>query len=377
MLKYRIDSAEGAWEGHPDKVADQISDALLDRCLDQDRDARVALETLVTRDMVVVAGEVRMSGNLDFEHVVRRTLAEIGYTSTQFGLEAERCAILLAVHEQAKNIARSVDRGFAGDQGIVYGMAVDETPEMMPLAVSIAHGLARESAELRRKEPELGLRPDGKSQVSICHSEGGTPHIQNLVIAQQHDSRVTSSKVREIVEQRVVEPVLQRFPTVSRKGTQLYINSAVRFTAGGPETDTGLTGRKLMVDTYGSMYPHGGGAFSGKDPSKIDRSGAYMARHIAKCIVAANLATKVRVWLSYAFGISQPLTLSIDTMGTGKIANEVIAQRVRKTFDLTPRGIVDYLSLKDMRYQQTARNGHFGNPAYPWESTAMATHLAE
>ncbi len=367
----KIYTSESVSEGHPDKLADQISDALLDACLEQDPKARVAIETLLTRGLAVIAGEVTVDGYIDVADIVRRTIREVGYTDTELGFDGNTCGVMVALQEQSPDIAQGVDVGGAGDQGMMFGMASRETPELMPLPISIAHALTRQAADIRRKHNSLGLRPDVKSQVSIIYDETGPKAIDSVVLSQQHGPGMEEA-VKEIVRTRIIDPVLKAYDQYDQSNLKFHINPTGKFEIGGPQADTGVTGRKIIVDTYGGMCPHGGGAFSGKDPTKVDRSAAYIARHVAKCIVQAGLADKVVVQLAYAIGVVQPVAINIETFGTEKTSIEDIENKVRKAFDLSPKGIIDHLGLRDVskvKYLATAKNGHFGNGAFPWERT--------
>jgi S-adenosylmethionine synthetase len=372
----RIFTSESVSEGHPDKLADQISDALLDAFLTQDQRARVAIETLLTRGLAVVAGEVTVDGYVEVADLVRKTITDVGYTNTELGFDGNTCGVMLAIQEQSPDIAVGVDTGGAGDQGMMFGMATNETPELMPLPISIAHALMRKAAEVRRAKPELQLRPDAKSQVSIIYDNLGVPrHIETVVVSHQHAASVSQEQVRQSVREHIITPVLQEYCEYVDGEIKFHINPTGIFEIGGPQADTGVTGRKIIVDTYGGMCPHGGGAFSGKDPTKVDRSAAYMARHVSKCIVAAGLADRCVVALAYAIGVVQPVSLNIDTFGTEKVGVDEIERKIRKTFDLSPRGIIKHLGLLETTYLQTAKNGHFGNPAFPWERTDEAAAL--
>lgn len=375
MSNTRIYTSESVSEGHPDKLADQISDALLDECLKQDPTARVAIETLLTRGLAVVAGEVTVDGYVDVAHVVRKTINDVGYTDTELGFDGSTCGVLVAIQEQSPDIAVGVDTGGAGDQGMMFGMATNETPELMPLPISISHALVRKAAEVRRKHPSLGLRPDVKSQVSVVYENGRPTEIDTIVVSAQHSPSLTHDAVQEVVRTHIVKPVLAEYANYVKKEITYHINPTGIFVIGGPQADTGVTGRKIIVDTYGGMCPHGGGAFSGKDPTKVDRSAAYMARHIAKCIVAAGLADRAQVALAYAIGVVQPVSIAIDTFGTETVDIATIEKRVRDTFDMSPGGIIKHLDLRRPIYLPTAKNGHFGNAAFPWESTAAAEGL--
>ncbi|HVT12662.1 MAG TPA: methionine adenosyltransferase [Fimbriimonadaceae bacterium] len=372
----RIYTSESVSEGHPDKLADQISDALLDAFLAQDKRARVAIETLLTRGLAVVAGEVTVDGYVEVADLVRKTITDVGYTSTELGFDGNTCGVMLAIQEQSPDIAAGVDTGGAGDQGMMFGMATNETPDLMPLPLSIAHAMMRRAAEVRRTKPELGLRPDAKSQISVIYDNDGVPkHIETVVLSQQHAPSKSQEQIRQAVREHIITPVLQDYCDYVDGEIKFHINPTGIFEIGGPQADTGVTGRKIIVDTYGGMCPHGGGAFSGKDPTKVDRSAAYMSRHVAKCIVAAGLADRCVVALAYAIGVAQPVALNVETFGTEKVDPLEIEQRVRANFDLSPQGIIKHLGLLETKYLPTAKNGHFGNPNFPWERTDEAAAL--
>ncbi len=375
MKDLRIFTSESVSEGHPDKLADQISDALLDDCLRQDANARVAIETLLTRGLAVVAGEVTVDGYVDVAKIVRNTVREVGYTDTALGFDGDTCGVMVAIQEQSPDIAVGVDTGGAGDQGMMFGMATNETPEMMPLPIAIAHALTRRTSAVRREHPALGLRPDAKSQVSVAY-EGTTPkYIETVVVSAQHSPSLSHDAVKHMVREQIIDPVLNKYRAYVQQEIVFHINPTGIFTIGGPQADTGLTGRKIIVDTYGGMCPHGGGAFSGKDPTKVDRSAAYMARHVAKCIVAAGLADRAQIALAYAIGVVQPVAINIETFGTEKVDHDTIEQRIKDTFDMSPRGIIKHLDLRRPIFAATAKNGHFGNPAFSWERTTEADAL--
>jgi S-adenosylmethionine synthetase len=372
----RIYTSESVSEGHPDKLADQISDALLDAFLEQDKTSRVAIETLLTRGVAVVAGEVTTHGYVDVARVVRQTINAAGYTDTDLGFDGNTCGVLVAIQGQSSDIAMGVDVGGAGDQGMMFGYATRETHELMPLPISIAHALTRQAAEVRRRHPALGLRPDVKSQVSVEYDANGKPkRINTIVVSSQHSPTLSHNGIEEIVRTRIVNPVLEAYTEYVDGPITYHINPTGQFIIGGPQADTGVTGRKIIVDTYGGMAPHGGGAFSGKDPTKVDRSAAYMARYVAKNIVAAGLADRAEVQFAYAIGVAQPVAVNVETFGTETIDNEEIQNRVKSRYDLSPAGIIKHLNLLNTTYLPTARNGHFGNPAFPWESTKDADIL--
>lgn len=362
-------------EGHPDKLADQISDAILDAVFHQDPLARVAIETLVGHGFAVVSGELStQNAYVDVAQLVRKTIKDVGYVSTELGFDGGTCGVMVAIHEQSRDIAQGVDTGGAGDQGMMFGLATTETPELMPLPIAVAHALTRQSALIRRAQPSLGLRPDAKSQVSVIYEDGKPVEIDTVVLSQQHSPDVEET-IRDIVMREIINPVLAEYSQYAKGDITYHINPTGRFVTGGPEGDTGLTGRKIIVDTYGGLCPHGGGAFSGKDPTKVDRSAAYMARHIAKCVVAAGLAEKAQIGLAYAIGVAQPVSVNVETFGTETIDIAEIAKRIQDNFDMSPAGIIKHLDLRRPIYLPTARNGHFGNPAFPWEDTVPAAAL--
>lgn len=368
-------TSESVSEGHPDKVADQISDAILDAILAQDPTARVAAETLCNTGLVVLAGEITTSANVDYIKVARETLREIGYDNTEFGIDYKGCAVLVAYDKQSPDIAQGVDKAEddpldqgAGDQGLMFGYAVDETPELMPLPIYLSHRLVERQADLRRDGRLNWLRPDAKSQVTLRYVDGKPDSIDTVVLSTQHSPDISLEKLREAVIEEIIKPVL---PKELIKGDIKYlVNPTGRFVIGGPQGDCGLTGRKIIVDTYGGAAPHGGGAFSGKDPSKVDRSAAYAGRYVAKNIVAAGLASKCLVQVSYAIGVARPTSVMVSTFGTGKLPDEKIAEIVQSTFDLRPKGIVKMLNLLRPIYKKTAAYGHFGReePEFTWEA---------
>ncbi len=372
-------TSESVTEGHPDKICDRISDAIVDCLLEQDPDSRVAVECLTTTGTVIVAGEVNTRGYADVQRIARQTLEEIGYTNPEFGIDSDDAGVLVSIHRQSPDIARGVDsKGAkaqgAGDQGMMYGFACDETPELMPLPIMLAHRLARRLAEVRKKGIVDAIGPDGKSQVSIEYVDGVPKRIDAVVISTQHLETKSVKKLRDEIRESVIQPVCKAY--IDAK-TKFHINPTGRFVIGGPEGDTGLTGRKIIVDTYGGVGRHGGGAFSGKDPTKVDRSAAYAARWVAKNVVAARLARRCEVQISYAIGVAQPTSINVDTFGTATIPEEEIVRRVRKTFDLTPAGIIKALRLKRPIYRPTSSYGHFGRtePDFTWEKTDKAAAL--
>jgi S-adenosylmethionine synthetase len=369
-------SSESVTEGHPDKVADQISDAVLDSILAVDPEGRVACETLVTTGLCLLAGEITTRNYVDLPAIARRTIQEIGYTDSDYGFDHKTCAVLTTIDEQSRDIAMGVDTGGAGDQGLMFGFACDETDELMPLPIMLAHGLVRRLAECRKQGILDFLRPDGKSQVTVEY-EGGRPRrVEAVVVSTQHSPSIAHKKIEEAVRETIISRVIPE-PYLDAR-TKIYVNPTGRFVTGGPLGDAGLTGRKIIVDTYGGRAPHGGGAFSGKDPSKVDRSAAYMARHVAKNIVAAGLASEVEVQLAYAIGVAEPVSVMVHTFGTGKLPEERLAALVQENFPLTPRGIIDYLKLRRPVYRLTAAYGHFGRsePDFTWESVAVAEKLS-
>ncbi len=371
-------TSESVTEGHPDKLADQISDAILDECLRQDAQSRVAVETLLTRGLAVIAGEITTHAYVEIPDVVRRTINEVGYTRTEYGFEGDTCGVVVAIQEQSPNIGQGVDRGGAGDQGMMFGFACNETPELMPLPITVAHALTRQLSEVRRANPELGFRPDGKSQVTVLYENGVPKAIDTVVVSAQHDPELMQAQVRERVLEYVVQPVLERFADrVDINVRRYYVNPTGVFVIGGPQADTGVTGRKIIVDTYGGFCRHGGGAFSGKDPTKVDRSASYMARYLAKNIVAAGIADRVEIQLSYAIGVDQPVSLLLETFGTHKVDPAKIVKRIQEAFDLSPRGIIQFLDLQKPQYLPTAKNGHFGNPSFRWEHRDSVSVFAD
>ncbi len=369
-------TSESVTEGHPDKIADQISDAVLDAILAQDPVARVACETLLTTGLAFVAGEISTTCYVHIPDIVRRTIKDIGYTRAKYGFDYETCSVITSIDQQSSDIAMGVDVGGAGDQGLMFGFACNETEELMPMPIMLAHKLAMRLAAVR-KEDILGyLRPDGKTQVTIEYIDGKPFKIDTIVVSSQHSPDVTIEEMKADIIEEVIKPVVPK-ELLDEKTVKYYINPTGRFVVGGPMGDTGLTGRKIIVDSYGGVGSHGGGCFSGKDPTKVDRSGAYISRYIAKNIVASGIADRVEVQLAYAIGIPEPVSILIDTFETGRIEDEKIVKLVRGNFDLTPKGIIDHLKLRRPIYKKTAAYGHFGknDPDFTWEQTDKAETL--
>ncbi len=376
-------TSESVTEGHPDKLCDQISDAVLDAILTDDPNARVACETCATTGLVQVMGEITTSAYVAIDDIARKVVLDIGYTSSDLGFDGNSCAVLVAVHAQSPDIAQGVDRALetrdtdqlpssnlgAGDQGMMFGYACNETPELMPLPISLAHRLTLRLSEVRKSGTLPWLRPDGKSQVTVAYEDGKPVAVDAVVISTQHDALVTQGEIREAIENIIIRKVIPA--ELMTPETKIYVNPTGRFVVGGPTGDTGLTGRKIIVDTYGGYAHHGGGAFSGKDPTKVDRSASYAARYVAKNIVAAGLADRCEVAVAYAIGVAQPVSVQVDTFGTGKLTDEVLSREVQKVFDLSPSGIIRTLNLRRPIYRQVAAYGHFGRPDLdlPWEKT--------
>jgi S-adenosylmethionine synthetase len=369
-------TSESVTEGHPDKIADQISDSILDACLAQDPYSRVACETLTATGLVVIAGEITTKAYVDFQTLVRGVVASIGYDNALYGFDSNTCAVISTINKQSGDIAMGVDTGGAGDQGMMFGYASNETPELMPVAISLAHKLCRKLTEVRKNGSMPYLRPDGKSQVTVEYDENQKPiRVDAVVISTQHSETVTNDELRADILKNVIQATIPA--ALLDENTKYHINPTGRFVIGGPMGDTGLTGRKIIVDTYGGMGRHGGGAFSGKDATKVDRSAAYMARYIAKNIVAAGLADRCEVQLAYAIGVAEPVSVLVDTFGTGKVGREKLEQLVRENFKLTPKGIIESLNLRRPIYRQTAAYGHFGRTEseFTWEATDKAAAL--
>ena len=382
MSKNFIFTSESVSEGHPDKVADQISDAILDAILDQDKHSRVAAETLTNTGLVVLAGEITTNATVDYIHVARNVLKNIGYDNTDFGIDYRGCAVLVAYDKQSPDIAQGVNKAYdddldqgAGDQGLMFGFACDETPVLMPLPIYLSHRLVERQSQLRKAGELPWLRPDAKSQVTVRYVDGKPDAIDTVVISTQHAPEIELPQIREAVIELIIKPILP--PELIKGEIKYLVNPTGRFVVGGPQGDCGLTGRKIIVDTYGGSAPHGGGAFSGKDPSKVDRSAAYAGRYVAKNIVAAGLASRCQIQISYAIGVSKPTSVMVETYGTGKISDEKITELVLEHFDLRPKGIVNMLDLLRPIYQKTAAYGHFGReePEFSWEKTDKAEAL--
>ncbi len=384
MAETRLFTSESVTEGHPDKLADQISDAILDELLKQDPKSRVALETFLTRGLAVIGGELTTEAYVEIADIVRKTICDVGYVHTDFGFDGHTTGVMLAIQKQSPDINQGVDRTRpedqgAGDQGMMFGFACNETESLMPLPVTIAHRLTKLYADLRSSNPELGFRPDGKSQVTIAYVDGKPQYIETIVFSAQHDEAVSQTEVEDRIREHVVRPALREFAQFDRGNVKYHINPTGKFVIGGPQADTGVTGRKIIVDTYGGYARHGGGAFSGKDPSKVDRSAAYVARYLAKNVVAAGLAEKCEIQLAYAIGVAEPVSVYVDTFGTSSLDPSEISKRLRSAVDLRPYFIISKLSLLDptkITYLDTAKNGHFGNPVFPWEQTDLAASLA-
>ncbi len=381
MSKEYLFTSESVSEGHPDKVADQISDAILDAILEQDPRARVAAETLCNTGLVVLAGEITTTANVDYIRVARDTIKRIGYDNTDYGIDYKGCAVMVCYDKQSPDIAQGVDEGRgldldqgAGDQGLMFGYACDETPELMPAAIYYAHRIVERQSQLRKDGRLPWLRPDAKSQVTLKYVDGKPVAIDTIVLSTQHAPEMAHKQIEEAAIESIIKPVV---PQEWLKNTRYLVNPTGRFVIGGPQGDCGLTGRKIIVDTYGGAAPHGGGAFSGKDPTKVDRSAAYAGRYVAKNIVAAGLAERCQIQISYAIGIALPTSVMVTTFGTGKVSDEKIAELVREHFDLRPKGIVQMLDLLRPIYQKTAAYGHFGReePEFSWERTDKAAAL--
>jgi S-adenosylmethionine synthetase len=372
-----IFTSESVTEGHPDKMADQISDSVLDAVLKDDPTGRVACEVLITTGICVVSGEITTNTYVDVPRLVRSVIHDIGYSDAAFGFDSKTCGIMNSIQAQSPDIAMGVDTGGAGDQGLMFGYACDETKELMPLPIMMAHKLVRQLSEVRRSGRLDFLRPDGKSQVSVEYVNGQPKRIEAVVVSTQHDDKISTDDLRAQVKKHIIDPVLPS--NMVDSSTKIHINPTGRFVIGGPHGDTGLTGRKIIVDTYGGMGRHGGGAFSGKDPTKVDRSACYMARYVAKNLVASGLATRCEVQLAYAIGVAEPVSVMVNTFGTGQVEEERLVELVRELFPLTPKGMIDHLKLRQPIYRKTAAFGHFGRtePSFTWEATDKAEALKE
>ena len=370
-------TSESVTEGHPDKVADQISDSILDAILEKDPKSRVDIETLIMKGTVIVTGQISTNAYVPMNQIVRNVLKDIGFDNAKVGLDWEACGVLVAIEEQSPDIAMGVDKEDigAGDQGMMFGHATNETPELMPLPIMLAHKLVRKLAEVRKQKLLTYLRPDGKSQVTVEYENDKPKRVEAVVIAAQHDDHVSREQLRRDIIEKVIKAVIPK--DMLDENTKFFINETGRFTIGGTLADTGLTGRKIIVDTYGGIGSHGGGCYSGKDPTKVDRSGSYMARYIAKNIVAAGLAEKCDVQIAYAIGVSKPVSIMVNTYGTGKVPDERITEAVKKVFDMTPKGIIEHLKLRRPIYRKTAVYGHFGrdDPEFTWERTDKVDEL--
>ncbi|HET6371404.1 MAG TPA: methionine adenosyltransferase [Nitrospiria bacterium] len=366
-------TSESVTEGHPDKIADQISDAVLDAIIGQDPLCRVACEAIVTTGLAFVAGEITTSCYVEIPDIVRETIKGIGYTRAKYGFDYETCAVITSIHNQSPDIAMGVDTGGAGDQGLMFGYATNETAELMPTPILLAHKLTRRLTEMRRSDVLPYLRPDGKSQVTIEYRDGKPVRVTTVIISSQHSPDITLKEMREDIVEKVIKPVIPA-ELLDEENVIYHINPTGRFVVGGPQGDTGLTGRKIIVDTYGGVGSHGGGAFSGKDPSKVDRSASYMARYIAKNLVAGGVADRCEVQLAYAIGVPDPVSILVDTRGTGKVSQDKLIKIVRDHFPMTPKGMIDYLKLRRPIYKKTAAYGHFGRtePEFTWEKTDLA-----
>ena len=371
-------TSESVTEGHPDKIADQISDAVLDALIAQDRTSRVACETLVTTGLAVIAGEITSSGYVEIPELVRRVIGEIGYDSAEYGFDSHTCAVMTTIDHQSPDIAQGVDTGGAGDQGLMFGFACRETRQLMPLPIMLAHGITRRLAEVRRSGAVPYLRPDGKSQVTIEYDGHRPVRIDTVVVSSQHAEGIPHKRIRRDIIEKVVAPLLPKRFYRSLRDITFHVNPTGKFVMGGPMADTGLTGRKIIVDTYGGVGSHGGGALSGKDPSKVDRSACYGARYVAKNLVASGLCDRCEVQMAYAIGVREPVSVMVDSNGTGKVSDEKLTSLVRKHFDLTPKGLIQHLKLRRPIYRATAAYGHFGRgeASFTWERTDRARALA-
>jgi len=376
MASRHLFTSESVTEGHPDKIADQISDAVLDAMLDQDRTSRVACETMVTTGLAVVAGEITTKAYVEIPKLVRSVIKDIGYDDAAYGFDCHTCAVTTTIDQQSPDIAMGVNTGGAGDQGLMFGYACNETPELMPLPIMLAHKLAMRLSKVRKNGELPYLRPDGKTQVTVEYENGKPSRIDTIVLSTQHSDAVSQKKIRTDVLKHVIEPLLPK-RLMNGKAIKYHVNPTGNFVIGGPMGDCGLTGRKIIVDTYGGMGRHGGGAFSGKDPSKVDRSGCYAARWVAKNLVASGLCDRCEVQVAYAIGVAEPVSVMVDSFGTAKVSDDKLTSLVRKHFDLTPRGIIESLKLRRPIYRKTAAYGHFGRADFAWEQTDKAKSLAK
>jgi len=376
MASRHLFTSESVTEGHPDKIADQISDAVLDAMLEQDKTSRVACETMVTTGLAVVAGEITTKAYVEIPKLVRSVIEEIGYDDAAYGFDCHTCAVTTTIDQQSPDIAMGVNTGGAGDQGLMFGFACNETPELMPLSIMLAHKLAMRLSKVRKNGELDYLRPDGKTQVTVEYENGKPARIDTIVVSSQHSDKVSQKKIRADIQEHVIMPLIPK-RLLNGKPIKFHVNPTGNFVIGGPMGDCGLTGRKIIVDTYGGMGRHGGGAFSGKDPSKVDRSGCYAARWVAKNVVASGLCDRCEVQVAYAIGVAEPVSVMVDSFGTGKVSDDKLTALVRKHFDLTPRGIIEALKLRRPIYRRTAAYGHFGRGDFAWEQTDKAKVLAK
>jgi len=376
MASRHLFTSESVTEGHPDKIADQISDAVLDAMLDQDKTSRVACETMVTTGLAVVAGEITTKAYVEIPKLVRSVIEDIGYDDAAYGFDCHTCAVTTTIDQQSPDIAMGVNTGGAGDQGLMFGYACNETPELMPLPIMLAHKLAMRLSKVRKNGELDYLRPDGKTQVTVEYENGKPARIDTIVVSSQHSDKVSQKKIRADIQEHVIMPLIPK-RLLNGKPIKFHVNPTGNFVIGGPMGDCGLTGRKIIVDTYGGMGRHGGGAFSGKDPSKVDRSGCYAARWVAKNVVASGLCDRCEVQVAYAIGVAEPVSVMVDSFGTGKVSDDKLTSLVRKHFDLTPRGIIESLKLRRPIYRKTAAYGHFGRGDFAWEQTDKAKVLAK